>query len=278
MGKNMLLKLFPIFLLVLLFATDIQAQNNAVSNSEKPLEVTADGTLEWHRNEKKFIARKNALAKQGDVSIAAELLTAKYTESDEQNIKISRVDAKNNVIIKSQETDAYGDDGFYDLDKGYAELTGNDLKMVSTDQVVTARDRFEYWAIEGRLIAVGSAQITRRNEQGEINTLEADTITAYMKNNEKGERVLDRLVAENNVIITTPIEVLTGNNGVYEAATNQAEITGNVKITRGPNILEGAKATVDMNTSVSRMFGSGGARGRVKGVFIPGSEKKDDGS
>lgn len=274
----MMNRFFQILILLCFLSAPAFAQSPTGSNSDEPLEVTADGTLEWHRNEKKFIARKNAMAKQGEVSMNAATLTANYTESGEQNIKISRVDALDNVLIKSRDTDAYGDKGYYDLDKGYAELTGNNLKLVGTDQVVTARDRFEYWVTDGKLIAIGAAKITRRNEQGEINTLEADTITAYMKNNEEGERVLDRLVAENNVIITTPTEVLTGNNGVYKATTNEAEITGNVKITRGPNILEGAKATVDMDTSVSRMYGSGGATGRVKGVFFPGSEKKDDGT
>lgn len=272
-----MMRFLQIFVLMCFISGGVQAQEASLGNSKEPLEVTADGTLEWHRNEKKFLAKKNAEAKQGDVSIQGELLTANYTESDEQNIKISRVDASQNVVIKSRETDAYGDEGYYDLDKGYAELTGDNLKMVGTDQVVTARDRFEYWAVEGKLIAIGAAKITRRNEQGEVNTLEADTITAFMKNNEQGDRVLDRLVANDNVVITTPTEVLTGNYGVYEATSNEAEITGNVKITRGPNILEGARATVDMNTSISRMYGSGGARGRVKGVFIPGSEKKDDG-
>lgn len=267
------MKYLFIALLFCAFATELRAQN-----SKEPLEVTADGSLEWHRESKKFVANKNAVAKQGDVSIQAATLTANYSEDGEQDINISRVDAKDNVIIKSRDTDAYGDNGFYDLDKGYAELTGNDLKLVGTDQIVTARDRFEYWVIDGKLVAIGAAKITRKNEQGEINTLEADNITAFLIENDKGERVLDRLEADNNVIITTPSETLTGSKGVYEAKSNTAEITGDVKIRRGPNILEGAKATVDLNTSISRMFGSGGARGRVKGVFYPGSEKKDDGT
>ena len=152
-------------------------------------------------------------------------------------------------------------------------MTGSDLKLISPDQTVTAKDKFEYWVVEGKLIAFGDATIIRKNQQGEITTLVANTITAYLKEDKEGKRVLDRMEASGNVIITTPTEVLTGDNGLYNAETNMAEITGNVKIIRGPNTLEGVKADVNLNTNVSRMFGSGTSRGRVRGIFYPGSEE-----
>lgn len=254
--------------------TSAHAQTTPAQNSKEPIEITADQSLEWHRNNKKFIARKNAQAVQGDVSINAATLTADYIEGEGESMKINRVQADNDVRIRSRDSDAYGDKAIYEIDKGYAELTGSDLRLVSPDQTVTARDKFEYWVVEGKLIAIGDARLTRKNEQGEINTLDADTITAYLKEDANGKRVLDRMVAVGNVVITTPTETLTGSQGTYEAGSNTAEITGNVIIKRGPNILEGSKATVDLNTSISRMFG-GGRTGRVKATFFPGSEKKD---
>ena len=261
--------------LLCLYAYPSTAQSPASQNRKEPIEITADETLEWHRNQKQFIARENAQAVQGDVSIKASTLTADYIDGNGQSMEINRVQADNNVRIRSRDTDAYGDKAIYEIDKGYAEMTGSDLKMVSPDQIVTARDRFEYWVTDGRLIAIGNARITRKNEQGEVNTLDADVITAYLKENAEGERVLDRMVAEGNVVITTPTETLTGQQGVYEANTNQAEVTGNVEIKRGPNTLEGSRATVDLDTSISKLFG-GGRSGRVKGVFYPGSEKSNN--
>lgn len=247
----------------------------ASANSKEPLEITADGTLEWHRNDQVFIATKNAKAKQGDVSVEAAKLNADYRDDTGQNFEIWRVRADNDVRITSRDTIAHGDNAVYDINKGYAEVTGNDLRLISPDQTVTAQEKFEYWAVEGRLVAIGNARIIRQNEKGETNTLDADTITAYLKDDAQGRRVLDRMEANGNVTITTPTEVLTGNNGVYNATTNMADITGNVKIKRGPNILEGAKADVNLTTSVSRMFGGAGTSGgRVRGVFYPGSEKK----
>ena len=47
----------------------------------KPLEITADESLEWNRNEKYFKARKNVIAVQGQTALRAELLTALYAET-----------------------------------------------------------------------------------------------------------------------------------------------------------------------------------------------------
>lgn len=252
----------------------VKAASPSSTNANEPIEITADGSLEWHRNDSSFIATKNALAKQGDVSLAAEKLIADYKDGNGSKFEIWRVRANESVRIQSRDTQAFGDQANYDISTGYAELTGNDLKLVSPDQTVTARDKFEYWTNEGRLVAIGDASLTRVNEKGETNTLKADTLTAFMKDNAQGKRVLDRLEATGNVVIITPTETLSGQKGIYNASTNMAEITGNVQIKRGPNILEGTKADVNLTTNVSRMFGGGNAKTRVRGVFYPNSEKR----
>ncbi len=239
-------------------------------SSEVPLEITADNTLEWQRNEKTFIARGNALAKQGDSSVAASTLTAHYSDNN-GGMKVSRVIASENVVINSRDSEAYGAQADYDLDKSYAVMTGDDLRMVSPDQEVTAREKFEYWVNDGKFIAIGQAKVKRATD-----TLQADRIAAVMKDNAQGQRVLETLEANNNVVITTPTEKVTGSYAIYRASTNMAEIKGNVKISRGPNILEGERAEVDMTTKTSRIFGAPQDGGRVKGVFYPGSEKKPE--
>jgi lipopolysaccharide export system protein LptA len=244
----------------------------AMSSSSEPLEITADNILEWQRNDKIFIARGNALAVQGDSSVAAATLTAHYIEKDGSGMEVSRVLAEDNVVLKSRDAQAFGSKADYDLQKGYAIMTGDNLRMISPEQEVTARDKFEYWTTDGKFMAFGQAARVKRG----TDTLQADTISAVMKNNEKGQRVLETLEANNNVVITTPTEKVTGNYGIYRANTNMAEIRGNVKITRGPNVLEGERAEVDMTTKTSRIFGNQAQGGRVKGVFYPNSENKPE--
>ena len=64
----------------------------------------------------------------------------------------------------------------------------------------------------------------------------------------------------------------TSNKATYNAATNIAELIGQAKVTQGPNILEGDKAEMDLNTHVSKMVSAQGSK-RVKGVFFTTSRK-----
>lgn len=251
------------------------AQTPITSNSDEPLEITAQGYLEWKRAEQKFVAQDQAIATQGDVSITAETLTALYRDNNENDLEIWEVTAETNVLIDSRDNQAYGDKAVYNIDEELATMTGNNLRLVSPDQVVTARDKFEYYVVEGRLNAVGDARVERRNERGETDILEAEKISAILKENAQGERVLDTLEAFDNVTITTPTEIIRGAYGIYRANTNKAEIRGNVTITRGPNILQGDRAEVDLNTNTSRIFGGATNQGRVRGVFFPGSNETE---
>lgn len=262
---------YILIILFCVFANPVMAQTN--TQKDKPLEITADQTLEWHRNDKKYIARGKAEAKQGLTTINAETLTADYRETAQSNFDIYRMTAQDNVIITSQGNQAFGDKAVYELDTGIATMTGTALKMTAPDQTITARDKFEYGVTEGRLSAYGDVIILRGKDK-----IQADKASAFFAENTESEtssRKLERFEGEGNVIITTPTEILQGDRGVYRADSNTAEVLGNVKITRGPNVLEGERAEINLTTNVSRMFGNttttSPTGGRVKGVFYPGS-------
>lgn len=248
------------------------AQQNLNPGRDDPLEITADQTLEWHRNDKQYIARGNVIVHQGTVTIHADTLTADYRETSASAFEIYRLTAAGSVRIVSQGNTATGTQAVYDVDRGVAVMTGDNLRLTSPDQDVTAQQSFEYWVTDGKLTARGNAVVKRAGGD----TLRADTVSAVFAEDAGGSRQLKRLNADGNVKITTPTEVLTGNKGQYEAATNIAQITGHVKIARGPNVLEGESAEVNLTTNVSTMKGSPAQGGRVRGVFYPGSEKKPD--
>lgn len=237
----MIMRYLYMFLL-LAFSAPAMAQTN--TEKQKPLEITADQTLEWHRNDKKYVARGKAEAKQGLTSINADTLTADYRESAKSNFDIYRMTAEKDVVIISQGNQAFGDKAVYELDTGIATMTGDDLRMTAPDQTITARDKFEYGVTEGRLSAYGDVIILRGEDK-----IQADKASAFFTQAEQtsgstspmGSRKLERFEGEGHVIVTTPTEILSGDKGVYRADTNTAEVTGNVKITRGPNVLEGTE-------------------------------------
>jgi lipopolysaccharide export system protein LptA len=254
----------------------------APSNNGQPIEITATETVEWLRNEKQYIARKDVIVKQGTMEIHADLLTADYREGAESSMEIWQMVAEGNVQIKDETNTAYGDKGVYDVTKGIAVLTGQDLKLVSPDQTVTASERMEYHANERLAKAIGNATVKRAKD-----TLKADMLTAFFKDETAdaakpapttsplaGGGNIDRLEADGNVVIITPTEKLYGKKAVYRADSNTANITGKVKIERGKNVLEGERAEVNLTTNVSKMFGSEKEGGRVRGLFFPGSEAK----
>lgn len=243
--------------------------------TKEPVEISAGKTLEWHQNDKQYVADGDVEAKQGDVTILSDTLIADYRDDNEGgNVQIWQLTADKNVRIKNTDSTAVGDKAVYNVDTGVAILTGESLSLTTPDQVITAVERMEYDTANGKAKAVGDAKIKRGSD-----TLTANTLTADFSKDSEGKQSLKSAQAIGNVTIKTPDETITGDNGFYNAGSNTAEVKGNVKIVRGPNILEGARAEVNLTTSVSKMFGaSGGEAGgdkRVKGVFFPGSQKAE---
>ncbi len=248
-------------------ADDSPASVSAVApQQEAPLEITADMTLEWHRNDRRYIARGDVVARQGDLSIRTDLLTADYRETAQSNTDIYRLTADGNVHIESSGNHATGSHAVYDVDDARAVLTGDNLALFSDTQRITARDRIEYHTLDGRLEAIGGVVLTKAQDK-----IEADRMSAVFEHDATGKRVLKTMTATGNVVITTPDEILTGRRGTYVAATNIATLEGGVTIRRGPHLLEGEKAEVNLETNVSRMTGDLATGHRVRGVFYPDS-------
>ena len=82
---------------------------------------------------------------------------------------------------------------------------------------------------------------------------------------------LQKIVATGNVMITTAKEKVYGDKGIYDSPAQQADLTGNVKVYQGENMLEGTRAKVDLTTGISKLFADDNPAtdGRVKGIFYP---------
>lgn len=242
---------------------------NAKKPAKAPIEVTADKTLEWNREKLLFVARGNARAKQETTELYGDTLTAHYIDGGDKGMTITRIDADKNVTVVSDTSRATGDQGFYDVSKGYAELTGHALKLVTPTDTVTADEKMTYDSNARIAHAIGNARAVRGDD-----IIDADTLIARFMVDASGQQVMDELEAVGNVKITTPTEVLTSDKGLYKAGTNIATVTGNVKILRGQSTIEGARGQIDLNTNISKIFSDGaasaaGGDGRVRGVFVP---------
>lgn len=231
----------------------------------KPIEINADDGIEWRQRDKVYIARGNARVAQGEITVYADVLTAHYRELRGGGTEIWRIDADGKVRIVSPRQTAHGDKAVYDVDKGVLVLTGNVRLVTETDRI-TARDSLEYWEKRSVAIARGEAVAIRGDRR-----LKADVLVAHFKKDGDGKNKVHRIEAFDNVLISSPREIIRAEYGVYNVETGIATLTGSVKITRGDSQLNGARARVNLNTGVSTLMG--GSEG-VRGYLAPGQPRK----
>lgn len=90
----------------------------------------------------------------------------------------------------------------------------------------------------------------------------------------------DKIYADGHVILTAPSGTATGERGVYDVNPRIITLTGNVVLTRGENVMRGAKLTINLISGVAHLAGAvadnpsgqkGGQKGRIQGMFVPRS-------
>ena len=95
----------------------------------------------------------------------------------------------------------------------------------------------------------------------------------YLRFSEKGGNEVYRVEAFKNVVIKTEKDTARSNNGVYDLDTGIATLTGNVRLTKCDNQLNGEKAEINLNTGISKLLASTGTKkGRAR-VLISTSKK-----
>jgi lipopolysaccharide export system protein LptA len=249
-------------------------------HDEGTLEVTSDRDLEWLQQDKAYVARGNAVAKRGTVTLMGDTLIAYYrpiagaaaqpkpaasssqTGFDSGTTEIWRVVAEGHVHIISEDKDAWGDRAEYDKDKSVVVLTGTALKATTLEDTVTARDSLEYWQDKDMAVARGNAKVVKVNG----NTLEGDVIAGHFVKDAHGTTALKTIESRGNVVVTTTSDVVHGDEGVYDLDAKRSVLFGNVRATHASSTIEGASAEVNMDTGISQVFP--GAGQRVHGVFV----------
>ncbi|MBI3444477.1 MAG: hypothetical protein HY055_03755 [Magnetospirillum sp.] len=296
--------LFPLALAALgLFAlphdTPALAQGFEMSKSgDQQIQVYADNGIEWHSEELRVIARGNAHAIRGNMTVDADVLTAHYRKGPKGD-EIWRLDADGNVVIRSPNDTATGHKAIYDLDKAIFVLKGTPAKLVTPTDTFQATDSLEYWELKKMAVLRGDAVATQEGGK----SLKGDVLTAHFKDKDKtapaakgaakpapqpkpagsgaaagngdgGGLELQRADAYGHVVLISNTETVTGERGDYNAETGIATVSGSVKISReGGNQLDGGWAHVNLNTGVSKLFpvaaGGTDTGQRVQGIFIP---------
>jgi len=277
---------------ILVSSLAASAQGLMSQGGDEPVTIKADDGIEWVREEKKYTARGNAKATRNDATIYADLLTAFYREkAGDKGQDIFRVDADGHVRIAANGQEALGDKGVYYVDKAVFVLVGKNLRLLSDQGRLTARDSLEYWENRRLAVARGDATVVQKNQR-----MRADVLTAHIADPEdpaqkkaksapksgkpagkasspesnelpEGSGQIRKIDAFGNVHISLQNAIIRGDNGVYLPAKGVATICGNVRVTSGKNQLNGKCAEVNLKTGIYRLTGN------AKGLVQP--RKKD---
>jgi lipopolysaccharide export system protein LptA len=205
--------------------------------------------------------------------------------------EIYRVEAVGDVRIVDDRSTSRGDKAVYDLDQQVVVMTGDDLRFKTEQETITAEDSLEYWQARDLAVARGDAKAVREDRVIRAEVLAARFVPeenggdaganagdGSAKASESGaserRKEIERIEAFQNVRISTPTEFARGDRGVYNTRTEIATLTGDVRITRGENQLNGRWGQVNLRTGVSRLRGAppeAGGGSRVRALLQPES-------
>ncbi|HKM63641.1 MAG TPA: LptA/OstA family protein [Acidisphaera sp.] len=313
-----------------------------------PIDISAQDGLEWQQATQEIIARGDAHATRGNVTVSADRLIAHYRkkagppaganaatggtpapagappaqaspaatppapgqdttglslgaaaggDSSGSN-EIYRVEAIGNVRIDTPTDHVTGEHATYDIDQAVMLITGNNLRLTTPSQNLSARDDLEYWSQKHMAVARGDAVLVTSDGR----RIAADVLVAYTEEGQpqpaapapkpvqtvnatapaapaapaaplQGDDALaasgklKKAEAWGHVSVRTATDIVTGDRGVYVPATGIARLAGNVRITRGQNQLNGREAEVNLKTGISRLLA--GSEERVTGLVVP---------
>ena len=273
-------------------AQDMPGSKDAPADTgPKPVEVTADDSLEWYQDQQIYVARGNAKAVRGDMVVEADILTAherdkpktadgqkapkvkpkvddKTKSSESGSGDIDKMTAEGHVRITDPKQRVTGDHAVYDLDKHAILVTGNNLRYETEKDTVTAKDSLEYYEDTKIAVARGNAVADKGDRH-----VQGDVLTSEFRDMPNGTSEMQKMTAIGHVIVITKADVSKGDKGVYDVPRDIAVLTGNVHITRADGTqLSGDVGEVDFKTNQSRLMNSG--TGRVRALLTSKTTNK----
>lgn len=245
------------------------------NDDKSQIEITADQGIDWDKNNHVYIARGNARVTRGQQTIIADRITAYHRGEGTNKSDIYRVDAEGSVRIANGDSVMTGDRLVYDNDNKVARLTGRNLSVSNPDSHMTARDSIEYWDEKRLAVARGNVVLVKRGEE-----MRADQVVAYFEPKDgsepgpkargsSGKQRVARLEGYGNVYIASCKGYAHADKGLYDPNTGTAVLTGNVRLTRGREQLNGDTVEMNTKTGYSRVIGG---TGQVRALLEPNKD------
>jgi len=91
--------------------------------------------------------------------------------------------------------------------------------------------------------------------QGEMRISAAALRLEYVTSATSGSQRISRVLASGNVLMVTATEAIEAREAIYSLVDQTLEMTGDVVLVQGPNMLSGERFVADLRTGSGRMVG-----------------------
>ena len=247
---------------------------NQKQNGE-PVEIYSEQGIEWHKNDNKYLAIGNAIAKSGKMSVNSDRIEAFYEESDNSGMDIKLVKAHRNVVVTDENLKIVGGKlAEYNLRKDYFSIFGKNLILTSQENKLESNNKMEYWRTKGVAIASGKAKAQKGNEF----KIKAEKLVWYLNENDKKIDV-KKIFGFENVSIYSNNEVAFSDKALYNKESGICKLFGNVKLQRGESFLIGEYAEVDLRSGISKLLPAPGTKlneNKVRALIDKGGVDPDE--
>jgi lipopolysaccharide export system protein LptA len=235
----------------------------AQDTQSTPVSIEASVSLEWDQTAGVYTAIGDAVVEQGDKSLAGDEIVARYdTQSAARDL--TDVTATGGVVYRTGDSVARGSKIHYVIDTDAYDLSGPGAIVTSPRGTMTAEKSITYTvqdSTRNQVIGIGNAAY--RGEDGRI--VEGERVVAFLD----ADSAVETIEAIGNTKVVTPKGVVaTADRLDYVAATDRADLFGNVEIIDRDNILRGARAEVEFDKEISRLLSDNSGK-RVTGVLTP---------
>lgn len=244
------------------------------SDNTTVTEVLADQGMTCDQDHKKCFAEGNIQVNRGKSILTCKKLVVHFAKGAQGKQELKMLEAFGDVHIYSPEDgyDAQSDYGCYEAAQQLVTLKGNpiikhkDLEIYGTGPIVYD---------QAKETAETASRATMKKQD---RLLQANNLIAYFKGDkDTNAKTFDHLIANGNVIVSSPAEIAQSKSGSYYAATNTAELWDNVVITRSDGQIRGQRAKVDMNSGQSQMLQPANTpinQQRVQALLLPKEKAK----
>jgi lipopolysaccharide export system protein LptA len=233
----------------------------AQDTQSTPVSIEASVSLEWDQTAGIYTAIGDAVVEQGDKSLAGDEIIARYdTQSVERDL--TEVTATGGVLYRTGDNVARGSKINYVIDTEAYDLSGPGAIVTGPRGTMTAEKTITYSVQDGaRKQVIGIGNAAYQGEDGRI--VEGARVVAFLD----ADSAVETIEADGNAKVVTPKGIVAKADRLdYVAATDRADLFGNVEIIDRDNILRGARAEVEFDKEISRLLSDNSGK-RVTGVL-----------